>query len=91
MQLKVKENEDVVGHDEIDVKYLGKCSNFYYEYDECVRDCIGDIIYCDKFRKALQRCEEESGMFEDVLKTLKIEPKTRSYRKYTNIYGKKDE
>jgi hypothetical protein len=67
---------------------MGKCSNFYYEYDECVRDTNGEVVYCDKFRKALQRCEEESGMYEDVLKKLNIDPVARSYAKYTHLYPK---
>jgi len=53
-----------------------------------MRDCDGDSVYCDKFRKALQRCEEESGMFEDVLKTLNITPQTKGYLKYTQQYQK---
>ncbi len=80
--------EELIGHDEIDQKYLGKCSNFYYEYDECVRDALGETVYCDHFRKALQKCEEETGMYEDVLNTLNIVPDSKSFLKYTNLYQK---
>lgn len=84
--MKAKTREDYVGHHDIDAKYLGKCSNHYYEYDECLRDLVGDTISCEVFRKGVQRCEEESGMYEDVLKNLGIVPQTRAYQKYTNIY-----
>jgi len=88
-ELKHKQRAELVGHHDVDSKYLGKCARHYYEYDECVRDLVGDTVSCEIFRKSLQRCEEEAGMYEDVLNSLGIVPKERKYQKYTSLYPTK--
>ena len=72
-----------MGQKEIDEKYLGKCSNYYWEYDECLKETFGEIFYCKSFLKGIKKCEEISGMYEDVLNRLNIKPKQRLYKKFS--------
>jgi hypothetical protein len=86
-ELRHRENPFIIGQYDVDEKYLGKCGDYYTEYDNCIKDTVGEVLYCKNFRKALERCEEMSGMYDDVLKALNIEPKQRLYKKYTNYYS----
>ena len=47
----VNKNEFPIGQDLEDQKYLTKCSDFYHNYDNCLRKTEGDFLNCKMFRK----------------------------------------
>ena len=70
----VKKDEFQIGRILQDVKFLSKCSEFYYNYDQCLKDTLGETHTCKDYRKSLQQCEKLHLFNERALKKLNISP-----------------
>eukprot|EP01016_Furgasonia_blochmanni_P042384 TRINITY_DN5622_c0_g1_i2.p1 TRINITY_DN5622_c0_g1~~TRINITY_DN5622_c0_g1_i2.p1 ORF type:complete len:199 (+),score=6.33 TRINITY_DN5622_c0_g1_i2:131-727(+) len=80
-------SQDYIGKDDIDVRYLTPCGDFSYQYHECLKDTMGDILSCKPFKKSLRRCEEVNGLFQASYAKLGVtKMKKEGFRKYSNVY-----